>query len=230
MRIRRKPWARPELAACPFAVDEPRQNRGCWAECFPVRQPIWLELGCGKGVFLAKMAPQHPEANFIGIDLKSDVLGLAKRNIEAAYAAGARPVENVLLLAYNIERIGEVLAPEDQVARLFIYFCNPWPKHKQQKKRLTHPRQLAAYKAFLQPGARIDFKTDDDDLYQATRRYFVESGFEILRDIPSLVAENAPEPALVFCSEHEEQFRAMGLDVHYIEARWPGPAAGEAGL
>ena len=90
MRIRRKPWARPELAACPFFVDTPPELRDRWAEAFPRTAPIHLELGCGKGGFLAEQAAAHPELNFIGIDLKSEVLALAKRKAEAALAAAGR--------------------------------------------------------------------------------------------------------------------------------------------
>ena len=84
MRIRRKPWARPELAACPFCIDNPEENIGHWQEAFPKQQPLHLELGCGKGGFIAQRAVSHPEINFLAVDIKSDILGLTKRNIEQA--------------------------------------------------------------------------------------------------------------------------------------------------
>ena len=108
MRLRRKPWARPELAACPFFVDAPQEVRGSWASQFPRKAPIYLELGCGKGGFLAHEAAAHPEVNFIAIDLKSEVLALAKRKVEAALSAAGRPaaqVDNVLLMSWDIERL-----------------------------------------------------------------------------------------------------------------------------
>ena len=107
MRIRRKPWARPELAACPFNIDNPAEHCGHWAEVFPKQQPLHLELGCGKGVFTAEQAKRHPEYNLVAIDIKSDILGVAKRNIEELF--GEQPVDNLRIFAYDIERILEVM-------------------------------------------------------------------------------------------------------------------------
>ena len=77
MRIRYNPEARPELAAWEYYIDEPEKLRGHWAEQFARRQPMVLELGCGKGGFLAQMAPAHPEKNYIALDVKSEMLVLA---------------------------------------------------------------------------------------------------------------------------------------------------------
>ena len=103
MRMRRKPWARPELEACDFFIDNPPENYGKWHDVFEKKQPVHMELGCGKGGFLAKLAPSHPEINYIGIDIKSEVLGLAKRNIEAAY--NGEKVKNVVIMSQEIECI-----------------------------------------------------------------------------------------------------------------------------
>ena len=80
MRMRFKPYAGPELRACAFHVNEPMEQRGKWNSLFArPDQPLHLELGCGKGGFLAKLAVQHPEINYVGIDLTDKVLILAKR-------------------------------------------------------------------------------------------------------------------------------------------------------
>ena len=81
MRMRRKPWARPELAQCKYFIDNPKDVKGKWKELFENDNPIHLELGTGKGVFIADLAVKHPEINYIAIDIKSDVLGYARRNI-----------------------------------------------------------------------------------------------------------------------------------------------------
>lgn len=133
MRIRRKPWARPELAACPFCIDEPEKQLGHWHQMFEREQPLHLELGCGKGGFMAQKAVANPDINFLAVDIKSDILGLTKRNIEAAFARQERPVDNVRIFAYDIERILQVLSKEDVVDRVYINFCNPWPKKKHKK-------------------------------------------------------------------------------------------------
>ena len=88
-----------------YYIDEPEKLRGHWAEQFARRQPMVLELGCGKGGFLAQMAPAHPEKNYIALDVKSEMLVLAKRKAEEAYAAAGVPMDNFLMTAVDIERI-----------------------------------------------------------------------------------------------------------------------------
>ena len=95
MRMRAMKWARPELSVCPYFVKEPAQLRGKWATAFKEEKPLCLELGCGKGGFMSKLAVAHPEINFIAVDIKSEMLGLAMRNIKREYAAVNREVDNV---------------------------------------------------------------------------------------------------------------------------------------
>ena len=86
MRIRYKKWARPELEASSFYVDEPENLKGKWKKQFKNKnQPMHLELGCGKGQFMAQLALENQNINYIAIDLVDAMLGLAKRNIEQAY-------------------------------------------------------------------------------------------------------------------------------------------------
>ena len=96
MRMRFKPYARPELLACDFHVHEPLTHAGHWHELYArPEQPLHLELGCGKGGFLSQLAPLHPDINYLGIDITDKVLILAKRKVEAAYAAAQLPPEPV---------------------------------------------------------------------------------------------------------------------------------------
>lgn len=217
MRMRRKAWARPELAKCPYFVADPQEHRGGWRAWFPKERPLQLELGCGKGVFLSQLALRSPQVNYIGIDLSSDVLGVARRNIEAAYAAENRAVDNVALVAYDIERILSILDRNDPVERIYINFCNPWPKGKHHKRRLTHTRQLEHYKEFLADGGEIHFKTDDAALYRSTLFYFAASGFEVLRKTEDLYAGDWPGNIV---TEHEEKFAAQGVAIKAAVARW----------
>lgn len=212
MRIRRKAWARPELAACPYYIEDPRELRGRWQEKFGDRRPLHLDLGCGKCVFLAGAAKARPDVNFVGIDISYDILGVGRRNIQAEF--GEREPDNVLLCYYNIERLAELFAP-GEVDRLIINFCNPWPAARCHKRRLTHTRQLEAYKPLLAQGGELWFKTDNDDLYLATKRYLGEAGFEIFFYTTDLHALNDPENIL---TEHEIMFTAEGIRTKAIKA------------
>ena len=143
MRIRYKKWARPELEASKFYRDEPEKLKGKWKEEFEnSKQPLHLELGCGKGQFMAKLAVENPNTNYIAIDLVDAMLGLAKRNIEQVYQEANIEPKNVLITRFDIERIFLILEKKDEVERIYINFCNQWPRGKHRKKRLTHSIQL----------------------------------------------------------------------------------------
>ena len=216
MRMRNKPWAAPELNACPFFVRQPQKQIGAWHSLFPRKQPLHLELGCGKGFFLAGAAPLNPQINYLGIDLKDAVLAPAKRNIEKSFEQAGRPVDNVILTALDIERLLTAMDSADTVERIYILFCNPWSKPRHHKRRLTHPRQLESYKKILAPGGEIEFRTDDDGLFRDTLGYLRESGFEVVRTTYDLHAEH-PEGNIM--TEHELMFSEKGVPIKALTAR-----------
>ena len=210
MRIRYKKWARPELEASPFYIDKPEEYKGRWKEFFRnENQPIHLELGCGKGQFISKLASDNLNINYIAIDLIDAMLGLAKRNIENTYNEKNLKPENIAITRFDIERIPLILDKQDNIKRIYINFCNPWPKGKHRKKRLTHTRQLEKYKTFLAPKSEIYFKTDDDDLFNSSLMYLEECGFEILRKTYDLQKEPIFENNIE--TEHEKMFTEQGI-------------------
>lgn len=217
MRIRFKAWARPELEASDFYILEPEKTKGEWRKQFKDSdKPLHLELGCGKGGFISKISVQTPEINYIAIDLVDAMLGLAKRKIEEEYKKANRETDNVLITRFDIERIFLILDKKDAVDRIYINFCNPWPKPKHWKKRLTHTRQLEKYKEFLKPGGEIHFKTDDDELFKASLTYFEEAGFEIIKKTYDLHSEDCPENVR---TEHEDMFSNEGIKIKALIAK-----------
>jgi len=216
MRIRKRAWARPELENCGFYVDKPEVNKDKWSKCFKKEQPIHMELGCGKGGFISQIAVQNPNINYIAVDLIDAMLGLAKRKIEESYKEKERDIDNVLLARCDIERILNMMSENDVVDRIYINFCNPWPRGKHQKKRLTHTKQLENYKTFLKKGGEIRFKTDDDGLFNSSLRYFEEAGYDIIFktfDLHSQNLENNIE------TEHEKMFSEQGIKIKYLIAK-----------
>lgn len=216
MRIRNKPWAAPELDACGFFVRNPEQYLGKWHGYFKRKQPIHLELGCGKGLFIAGLAPKNPQINYMGIDLKDAVLAPAKRNIELAFQDENKKPDNVVLMAQDIERILAVMNPVDTIERIYINFCNPWPRGKHHKRRLTHSRQLEHYKQFLAKDGEIHFKTDDDLLFEDTLAYLAQSGFEVICSTDDLHGQSCPENVM---TEHEQIFVQKGIKIKALIAR-----------
>lgn len=219
MRIRYKKWARPELEASKFYRDNPEELKEKWREEFKNSQnPLYLELGCGKGQFISKLAVQNQNINYIAIDLIDAMLGLAKRNVEEEYKANNIEPENVILTRFDIERISLILSKEDNVQRIYINFCNPWPKGKHRKKRLTHTRQLEKYKEFLAEDGEVYFKTDDDGLFESSIEYFKEAGFEVLKLTRDLHNEDIFDGKNIQ-TEHEKMFSEQGIKIKALIAK-----------
>ena len=220
MHMRTKKWAKPELAVCPYFTDEAETLRGHWHERFAKDQPLYLELGCGKGVSTAAMVYDNRDKNFVAMDITCNVLGDTRRNIARTY--GEEPVDNVIIARYDIEYIRNVFAPEDRIERIYINFCNPWTKRpKYAKRRLTHPRQLMQYRDFLVDGGEIWFKTDDTPLFTESLPYFEACGFDMRYLTSDLHAAGfAPN----YVSEHEQKFTALGVPIKFVIMRKkPGP-------
>ena len=215
MRIRRKPWARPELAACPFFVDEPTENKGKWHSAYKKEQPLHIELGCGKGGFAAQIALKNPDVNYLAVDIKSDMLGVARRNVVKLFEEHHTEVDNLMLTAYNVEQIEQMLGTEDKVERIYINFCNPWPRGKHNKRRLTYPIKLEKYKQFLVKGGEIRFKTDDLPLFNDSLEYFEQAGYEIIYKTNDLHNSDVENNIL---TEHEIMFSQEGIKINYCVA------------
>lgn len=215
MRMRRKNWARPELNKCEYYVKNPADMRGQWISLFKKMQPLHLELGCGKGVFLSKLAFDNPNINYIGIDMSDDILGVARRNIEKIFKDEIP--NNVFLTRYNIEYCSKLFDKSDVIDKIYICFCNPWPKTRHNKRRLTHTRQLVQYKEFLKKDGLIYFKTDDGDLFEDSIKYFKNSGFEIEGITYDL--HNSAFTKNNLLTEHEIMFSERGIPIKFLIAR-----------
>lgn len=215
MRIRFKAWARPELEASKFYIDNPEEYKGKWATIYNKKQPFHLELGCGKGSFISQLAYKNQNVNYLAIDLVDAMLGLAKRNVEEVYKE--TPISNIYLSRYDIERIENIIDKKDKVERIYINFCNPWPRGKHKKKRLTHTRQLEHYKSFLKSNGEIFFKTDDDELFNESLTYFKESEISIIKITYDL--ENEPIFEENIQTEHEKMFIEQGIKIKALIAK-----------
>ncbi len=218
MRIRKKKWAEPELSVCDFFVKDPEEYAGRWKTAFKKEQPLVLEIGCGKGGFAGQFALLHPDINIIALDIKIDMLGVGRRTIVRLFEEHGKSqdeIDNVLLVKYNVEQLDNIIKPEDKIERLFINFCNPWPRKKHKKRRLTYYKKLEMYKSFLQPDAEIRFKTDDDELFDESIEYFEQSGYKITyltRDLHNSGVEDN------IMTEHEKMFSDEGIKIKYLIA------------
>lgn len=219
MRIRKKKWAEPELSVCDFFVKAPEENAGKWSKAFAKEQPLYLEIGCGKGGFAGQLALKNPDKNIIAVDIKIDMLGVGRRTIVKMFEEAGKTqddINNLLLVNYNVEKLDTIITADDKIDTLFINFCNPWPRAKHKKRRLTYYKKLEMYKTFLKKDSEIRFKTDDDELFEESLEYFEQSGYEITYITRDLHAENLPDNIE---TEHEKMFSAEGIKIKFCIAK-----------
>ncbi|GIM30312.1 tRNA (guanine-N(7)-)-methyltransferase [Clostridium polyendosporum] len=209
MRLRKKWWARPELEESKNVVIRPSEKKGLWKEEFKNSNPIHLELGCGRGQFVSSKAKENPDVNYVAVDLKDEVLIYALRKVNEA------EVENVRIIPMNISFISDVF-DKDEVSKIYINFCNPWPKDRHKKRRLTHTKFLTEYKKFLKPESEIWFKTDDTELFDESQQYFKDNGFDLKYVTYDLHKSDFQQNIM---TEYEAKFTSLGMKTMFLIAK-----------
>lgn len=215
MRLRKKYWARPELETSHIVITDQYDHKGKWNEEFKNNNEIHLELGCGKGRFISEKSRRDLDINFVGIDLKDEVLVFALRKVIEVREAEDGQNINVRLMPMNIMLIDDVFA-KDEISRIYINFCNPWPKDRHNKRRLTHTKFLTSYKKFLKPGSEVWFKTDDTELFEESVEYFKECGFEILFSTYDLHNSDFKDNVV---TEYEAKFTEIGKKAMFLQTK-----------
>lgn len=209
MRLRRKPWARPELLESSLFILDPVEFKGKWKELFGNENDICLELGCGKGRFISNIAKENPNKNFVAIDLKDEVLVYVKRKCEDLN------LTNVRILSFDINYINEVF-DRGEVSHIYLNFSTPWPKSKHNKRRLTYPRFLTKYKEIMKSGSKILLKTDHESFFMDSVEYLNGNDFEILYKTMDLHNEEIEN----IMTEYEEKFINQGMKIMYLVSEY----------
>ena len=190
-----------------WLVDEPEALRGRWAEVFPGFREIRLELGCGKGRFTAGQAAAEPDVLLLALEKVPDAMVVAMER------AAAQGLENVRFLDRDAGLLGELFAP-GEVAGLYINFCDPWPKSRDAKLRLTAPGFLRLYADLLPVGAAICFKTDNAPLFAWSVGQLRAEGWRLEHVTDDLHADG---PVGVM-TDYEAKFYDQGVKIHRLEA------------
>ena len=211
MRMRKNPNLLPRMARCAqVLVSEPEKLRGHWLETFPGHSALHIELGCGKGRFTLYTAQAAPQVLLAAVERVPDAMVVAMERICDAQ------VQNVRFLDIDAAKLTDLFAP-GEVQRIYINFCDPWPKSRQAKRRLTAPGFLQLYKTVLQPGGEIHFKTDNGPLFAYSLDTFAQAGFALQEVTDDL---HAGGPCGVM-TDYEEKFYAQGLPIHRCVAVAP---------
>ncbi len=172
MRLRHIKGAEEEIAESPYVVQEPKELKGKWHEFFGNNNPIRIEVGMGKGKFIMELAEKNPDVNYVGIERYSSVLlrGLQKR--------AEMDVSNIYFMRIDALELAEVFDKEE-VDRIYLNFSDPWPKDRHAKRRLTSDRFLPIYDSILKKDGIIEFKTDNQGLFDYSMESIPEAGWTI---------------------------------------------------
>ena len=211
MRLRNIPGADEAIADSPHCIQEPMAEKGRWHLIFGNENPIHIEIGMGKGQFIMKLAKEHPDINYIGIERYSSVLLRALQKMEI------EPLPNIRFLCMDASIITEVFDKEE-VAKIYLNFSDPWPKERHAKRRLTSRQFFERYDKILAGNGVVEFKTDNDDLFAFSMEEVAEAGWTLDAHTFDLHHDPVLNEGNVM-TEYEEKFSSLGHPIHKLIAR-----------
>ena len=172
MRLRNVPGAREVMTENQYVFTEPEGMKGTWHEVFGNNNPIYIEIGMGKGRFISTHAAQNPDINYVGIEKYSSVL------LRAVEKQDELQLPNLRFIRMDAESICEVF-DKGEVDRIYLNFSDPWPKDRHAKRRLTSRQFFSRYHIILKKEGRVEFKTDNKDLFDFSVEEVKEAGWQL---------------------------------------------------
>jgi tRNA (guanine-N7-)-methyltransferase len=206
MRLRNVTGSREVIADSRFVVHEPEGVKGRWSEVFGNENPIHIEIGMGKGRFMMDMAGANPDINYIGIEKYSTVLLRAIQKMEE------NELDNLRFIRMDAEDICEVFG-KGEISKIYLNFSDPWPKDRHAKRRLPSRQFLNRYNEILKPDGRIEFKTDNTDLFDFALGEIKPAGWKIEKMTRDLHHDEDMFKGNVM-TEYEEKFSSMGNPIY----------------
>ena len=211
MRMRKKPNLLPRMErAGAVLIREPEEYAGKWRESFlPDCAALHVELGCGKGRFTAETAEKNPDVLLLAMEKVPDAMVVAMERVTE------RGLRNVRFLDRDAALLGSLFA-RGEVDRLYLNFCDPWPKSRCAKNRLTAPGFLRLYADALREGGELHFKTDNLPLFEWSAEQFRAEGWELRELTNDLHARGVfPGSAMTY---YEAKFYAEGVKINRLVA------------
>ncbi len=175
---------------------------------FGNKNPVQLEIGCGKGQFVCEIAKRNPDINFIAVEKSSNVI------VAGCEKAKEQGIQNLVFLKCSAEYL-KCYLPENSIDRLYLNFSCPFPKKKYANHRLTAKPFLGIYKTFLKRDAEIHFKTDNRGLFEFSIEQLSSNGFSLKNVSLDLHASDF-EGNIV--TEYEQKFSSLGFPIYRLEA------------
>ena len=195
-----------------FLIEDPRACKGRWSEIFGNDNPIMLEIGCGKGKFIISHASDNPDVNYLAVEGQSSVV------LRALEKAEEGKLSNLRIFIDFVHDLRDYF-DEGELSGLYLNFSDPWPKARHAKRRLTYRKNLENYRQVMKPDAAIEFKTDNEGLFEFSLEEIAAAGYNILemtRDLHSTESEDSYESAK-YTTEYEDKFSAAGKNINYVK-------------
>lgn len=210
MRLRNIPGSREAIAQNRWCIQEPEQFKEHWHQVFGNGNPIHIEIGMGKGRFLMAKAKENPQTNYIGIEKYSSVLFRALQKMEE------EPLENIRFIRMEAESIANIFG-KGEVGKIYLNFSDPWPKDRHAKRRLTSRQFFARYHVILQKEGCVEFKTDNQALFDFSLEEVAEAGWTLEGHTRDLHHDKTMAQGNIM-TEYEERFSSMGNPIYKLIA------------
>lgn len=202
MRIRNVKNKEEILNNCSFLIENPKEYKGKFKELFANDNPIYLEIGMGKGQFIYENAKKYKDINFIGIERFDSIMAKAILKMEE--------VPNLRLIKYDASLIEEVF--DHEIDKLYLNFSDPWPKNRHENRRLTSKVFLEKYQNIFKDKQQIEVRTDNRDFFL----YSIESLGDMEYTLND-VSFNYQSKDLIM-TEYESKFRKKGAKIYHLFA------------
>lgn len=191
-----------------YLIKNPENYKNKWHDLFQNHNPIYLELGTGRGDFLLNMARKYPNINFIGVEINSSQLVRATQILEASN------LKNIYLINMDARNLTKVFGKE--IDTIYLTFSEPWPKKRDEKNRFTHESYLKIYDQIFKKDKHIILKTDNKGLFA----YSLESlsQYWYIFDIVSLDLHNDERNIPNIMTDFEKQYFKEKRPIYYLDA------------
>lgn len=207
MRLRNVKNKEEILNASSFLVKNPKDYCGKWNEYFGNSNPIYIEIGMGKGKFIREHAKKFPNINFIGIEKYDSVVAKCLPKID-------EKLTNLAVIRMDALEIDQVFHKE--ISKIFLNFSDPWPKNRHHLRRLSSKVFLEKYEEIFILDKDICMRTDNEDLFCYSLMSFSEAGY-VLRNLTFDLHRDYKEEDLI-TTEYEDRFLDRGMPIYSVEA------------
>lgn len=203
MRLRNVKNKEEIMDSSSYLIRNPKDYKGKWNSLFNNSNPIYIEIGMGKGKFIIDNAIHYPNINFIGIEKYDSVIAKGLQKIPEG-------LNNLVMVRWDALNINDIFSKE--IDRIYLNFSDPWPKKRHHLRRLSSRVFLEKYEDIFKGKRIIEMRTDNRDLFQYSLVSFSEFGYTLEKVSLDLHTDDMPE----ITTEYEDKFSKDGLPIYFV--------------